>query len=525
MKSTKQKVFSLAVTGICLTSAVFITLLPVTGRSQGTVNTIAKKRPAPVADTTIVRLKASIEANPDDLTAHEAYIKAIGVDSVSLLRQYEQWLDKFPQSATVPFALGEAYSNRESPKARPYLLKAIALDPKLAKAYLMLAIDAERWGDNDGAREYMGKATAADPSDPGYAFYYAMDFEKIDPAKWRTKLFELAQRFPTNERGAQGLYWLAARSTDTAEKIRVYEQLRAAYAPEKFNWSSGGMSGLFDIYLTTAPDKAIALAKSMGTDGGWPQQVELAQNVLRVRRLMDEHKFPDALSLANQIRTPRYSSAVDMIALLKAAIRDGAGLTQQAYDSLVVLFARAPGDELYKGMELYGAKLGKKAAGIDADVWKVRDAATTVAPAFDLRRYTSAGTASLNDYKGKVVLLTFWFPGCGPCRGEFPHFETVLSKFKGKNVDYIGINVDTTQDDYVTPFMKGTQYTFTPLRASNEWAATTYKVRGEPTNFLIDQQGQIVFTNFRASDPHSERSLELMISSLLSHGGSTSKTN
>ncbi len=518
-KSTTHKVCTRAVPGVCLLIAFFILLLPPTGRSQGTVTTVAKKKPAPVADTTIARLKASIEANPDNLSAHEEYIKAIGVDSAILLRQYEKWMDQFPRSATVPYALGEAYSNRESPKAKPYLLKATTLNPKLAKAYLDLAIDAERWGDNDGAREYMGKAAEADPTDPGYAFYYAMDFEKIDPAQWRTKLFELARRFPAHERGAQGLYWLATRSTDTAEKIRVYEQLRTSYPPEKFNWSSSGMSGLFDIYLTTAPEKAAALAQSMGTGGGWPAQTELAQNVIQVRSMLTQHQFSDALTLANKIKASRYSSAADMIALLKAEIRDAAGLSEQAYDSLVAVYAKAPNDAIYNRIEFYGAKLGKKADGIEADIWKVRDGATTTAPPFDLRLYTSAKTASLNDYKGKVVLLTFWFPGCGPCRGEFPHFETVLSKFKGKNVDYIGINVDTTQDDYVLPFMKGTKYTFTPLRASGEWAAATYKVRGEPTNFLIDQQGQIVFTNFRASDPYSERSLELMISSLLTHKG------
>ena len=41
-------------------------------------------------------------------------------------------------------------------------------------------------------------------------------------------------------------------------------------------------------------------------------------------------------------------------------------------------------------------------------------------------------------------------------------------------------------------------------------------MRGEPTNFLIDQNGRIVFTSFRADDPNGgQREVELMVEALL----------
>jgi hypothetical protein len=82
-------------------------------------------------------------------------------------------------------------------------------------------------------------------------------------------------------------------------------------------------------------------------------------------------------------------------------------------------------------------------------------------------------------------------------------------------VVYVGINVTPEQDDYVLPFMEGTKYSFIPLRGNSDWAAKTYKVRGEPTNFLIDGDGQIVFSNFTING-NNERMLELMIGSMLS---------
>jgi thiol-disulfide isomerase/thioredoxin len=113
-----------------------------------------------------------------------------------------------------------------------------------------------------------------------------------------------------------------------------------------------------------------------------------------------------------------------------------------------------------------------------------------------------------------VVLITFWFPGCGPCRAEFPHFENVVKKYNKKELVYLGINVLPNQDDYVLPFMKGTKYSFMPLKATSDWAEKNYGVRGEPTNFLLDKEGNIVFANFR-TDQNNERTLELMINSLL----------
>ncbi|MGZ3929511.1 MAG: TlpA disulfide reductase family protein, partial [Mucilaginibacter sp.] len=124
---------------------------------------------------------------------------------------------------------------------------------------------------------------------------------------------------------------------------------------------------------------------------------------------------------------------------------------------------------------------------------------------------------NLKDLKGKVVLLTFWFPGCGPCRAEFPHFQAVINKFIGKDLVYIGINVSPLQDPYVVPFLQNTKYSFIPLRGTAEFARNNYGVEGEPENFLIDKDGKIIFKNFRI-DNNNHRTLELMISSLLQKG-------
>jgi len=477
----------------------------------------------PRTANTIDSLKKEVERLPDSSMPVKQYMFAMGKSSETALAQVNAWIKQFPRSAAIPYALGEMYYNEESPKATPYLKKVVELQPGNAKVWQMLSIDAERWGNNTASREYMGKAAAAAPSEPSYSFYYAMDFEHVDAAKWHDAIYDLARRFPDSDRGAQGLYWLAARSSNPAERIKVYEQLRTLYPPDKFSWSESGMSGLYDAYLLqNQPQKAQELATAMGTGGGWPDKVALAVNMEKVQELVKQKKYKDAYQLLDKLTTPRYSRLVSQVALLRSTVLDASGDTKAAYDSLVSLEAKTPGDEVKKALATYGSKLGKNSKEIDNDIWAVRGKTIKTAPAFNLGLYTSNKTSSLADYKGKVVLMTFWFPGCGPCRGEFPHFETVLKKFKGKDVVYLGINVFPDQDDYVLPFMEGTKYSFIPLRGNADWAQKTYNVRGEPTNFLIDGDGRIVFSNFMINGDN-EHMLELMISSMLAKGDGTEK--
>ena len=471
----------------------------------------------PVNKKEVKKLAKKVAKSPDSLSYHKEYIKAAGDDprDPSIVAQYEKWSKKFPENANIPFGIATALYHHEFPEAKPWLEKAVAIDPKLAEAYFMLAIDAERWGDEAGAREYMGKASAAAPTDPSYAFYYAMDFEHVDGGKWRSMLYDLAKKFPAHERGAQGLYWLATRSTDEKEKVEVYEKLRQLYAPEKFNWSASGMSQLFDIYLESDPAKARALAQSLSSMNGWPAKDSLAMAVQQVNELIDQKNFTEAYLVLDKVRMPRYSGAAGHIALLKAKIADGAGNTKIAYDSLMVLHASKPSDLFGQAINKYGQKLNKTEKQIEEELWAMREKASTPAPPFELGLYTSDKKVSLEDYKGKVVLLTFWFPGCGPCRGEFPHFEKVLKKFEGKEVVYLAINGIPEQDDYVVPFLQGTKYSFIPLRGNQEWCEKTYKVRGFPSNFLIDGEGRIVYKGFMIHNEEQERMLELMIKSLV----------
>src|SRR5437764_1505959 len=50
-------------------------------------------------------------------------------------------------------------------------------------------------------------------------------------------------------------------------------------------------------------------------------------------------------------------------------------------------------------------------------------------------------TVRLSDYRGKVVLLNFWYTGCAPCREETPALEAAYKKLAPQGLQIIGMNV------------------------------------------------------------------------------------
>jgi len=503
---------------------IFIVFLVVIQITTAFAQNANKKEKAPINADTLAKLKSYVIANPEDLVAHGKFIKYIGADSPELTAQYDIWVKQFSKSSIVPFAIGEALANMESPKAKPWLLKAVAVDPKMAKAYFYLWIDGERWGDFTTSREYLKNAMESDPASADYAFYYRSSFKGSDPIRYRLGMMEMPKLFPGSERGAQSLYWLGLFVKEDKEKLDVYNQLKNNFPPDKSNWSSSGMYDFYYLYLRIAPDKAVDLASYMASvqtresdKKGWNDRVKIAQDMVNVRSLMADKKFADALAVLEASPVERRSGAAEMLILLRAELADATGNTLSAYNKLVNYYAGNPADNIREALDKYTAKLGKCSECLFTDIWKIRDSLAVPATpvSFELEQYFKQGKASLAEFKGKVILLTYWFPGCGPCRGEFPNFQNVVNKFSKDKLVYIGINISPEQDEYVVPFMKSSGYTFIPLKGENDKQGNLV-ARGAPTNYLLDVNGRIIFKNFR-TDANNERTLELMIKETYEH--------
>jgi thiol-disulfide isomerase/thioredoxin len=473
---------------------------------------MVRKGPAPAQEISDAR--AAVLADMDNLKAHRTYIYALNLDNPLLVPQYKAWMKQYPKNITIPLSIGTIFHGAEMPEAKDFLLRAAEIDPQNAKIWYMLSGDAFNSGQTALSTEYMKKATLIDPSDANYAFHYLSTFKAGNANDYKQQVFDFAKRFPTSEQGAQALYWLGEDAKNMNDKISYLEDLRKLYPPKKFNWSSSGMTGLADAYLQTDPEKALVLINEMGDEKDWQMRKQVAESLIKVDKLSQAQNYNDAVTMLNQVQLPRFNYIDEFILLKKASLQQKAGNVKAAYDSLAQKFATSPTDRLYAALELYGKATGKDTEQIATDIETIRYSKAVAAAPFNLGLYSSKDSLSLKKLKGKVVLLTFWFPGCGPCRAEFPDFDAVIKKFKPADVAFIGINVTPEQDPYVLPLMKNGRYSFIPLRGNAEFALKNYQVQGEPENFLIDQDGKIIFKDFRI-DNTNRRTLELMISSLL----------
>jgi peroxiredoxin len=488
-----------------------------------------KKIETPPTPDEIAKMREAIEANPNDLKLHQQYVKAVGIDAPEFKQQYEAWIKKFPQSVTTVFAFAEAYYNKERAEATPYLLKVVEMDPKRGDVYEMLAIDACRWGDYPANARYEKMATEADPTNFTFARHYALALKGRDHGEWKQLCRDVEQRFAGTDNASQALGLIGIFSDDPKEKEAIFLEQMKKYPADKFPSTKNSIAWLASLYIATAPAKSVALYKEMMADPAmekstkdyYQRSLNYAEAFVAGQELINKGQYNEALDALAKVKVGRNDNveATTKLALMKADALDHTGNTAAAYDSLLKGLSLKPSDELLESVKTYGKKLGKSAKEIDADKWKLIDATSKAAPDFDLYAYLQKKNISLADLKGKTVFLTFWFPGCGPCRSEMVHLEPVVKKINDKNFVYIGINGLTEQDPYVESFMKKTGFSFTPLQDIGEKVAKTYGVRGYPTNFIIDQNGKIVYTGFMIGNPKEERMLELMIRSVLDRKG------
>lgn len=105
---------------------------------------------------------------------------------------------------------------------------------------------------------------------------------------------------------------------------------------------------------------------------------------------------------------------------------------------------------------------------------------------------TGGGSVSLNDFKGKFVLLNFWATWCAPCRKEMPSMSNLHSKLNGKGLEVIGVHVGPSLAG-VKKFLGEVPVNFTIL-IDKDMSLAGWGVRGLPMTFLINPDGKLIYS-------------------------------
>ena len=99
-------------------------------------------------------------------------------------------------------------------------------------------------------------------------------------------------------------------------------------------------------------------------------------------------------------------------------------------------------------------------------------------------------TATVQDYRGKVVLVNFWASWCPPCTDELPLLERAQAELEKRGATVLGINTrDTTED--ALEFVDRFGLTFPSLRDGSGDYAEEWGQTGVPESFVLDRQGRV----------------------------------
>lgn len=116
-------------------------------------------------------------------------------------------------------------------------------------------------------------------------------------------------------------------------------------------------------------------------------------------------------------------------------------------------------------------------------------------PAPNFRARALDGTnavRTLDDYRGKVVVLNIWATWCPPCIVEMPSFERLHRQVADTNLRIVAISVDEfVEGDSVLAFARDLGVTFDILHDSTRAIDRAYQITGYPETFVIARDGTI----------------------------------
>ena len=97
---------------------------------------------------------------------------------------------------------------------------------------------------------------------------------------------------------------------------------------------------------------------------------------------------------------------------------------------------------------------------------------------------------TLSSLKGKVILLNFWATWCPPCRGEIPDFIELAGDYKNSGFEIVGVSLDSSPKK-LSKFVKSSGINYPVMLGNKKITAKYGGVRGIPTTFIIDRNGNI----------------------------------
>jgi thiol-disulfide isomerase/thioredoxin len=187
-------------------------------------------------------------------------------------------------------------------------------------------------------------------------------------------------------------------------------------------------------------------------------------------RYFDAHEAYMALYRKAETSGDRAEALLEQARKVLADARDRVRLPEP----VAALEDELKNHDQYAKYQVDGAKRFAKVIGHPAPAWEIKD--------------LNGRTHTLEQYRGKVLVLDFWYRGCGWCMRAMPQVKRVAEHYRGRPVAVFGMNNDQVEDD-AKFVVREMQLDYPVLRSQD--LPGKYGVQGFPTLIIIDQQGKV----------------------------------
>ncbi|MDQ1142417.1 TlpA disulfide reductase family protein [Pedobacter agri] len=459
-----------------------------------------------------------LDLAPTDIEAHYWYLNSMGSNLKGIAEQYNKWMKSFPKEAIIPYQLGHYYIDHNDSLARIFLSRALAINPKIPKAWVDLYSISYFKGD-DNAESILERGIEANPEDSELMFRYAYRSKTNDPKGFLDMMARIAKKKKIDKYNVRALCLLINESTSYNAKVAIYEDIKNNYLTKEPAEASQAMLSYYLLLLDNDIEKTKYLIYSLlemkTRPFDWGKLLFLTNSILSAQQLIVKDKPSEALAILKNIEIPYFlKSPILQVHKLKNTALAKLHGNKLAIDSAIYSFIKHPSKPLYDLILDYRDSSLQDSSAISIYVKEKINQNIRKASVFKLKNYLNNDSLTLDSLRGKVVLLSYWYPQCGPCRAEMPYFEQVLNEYNDRNIQYITINIQPNQAGQVINLRRKEQYTFVPLEE------IPYRNKGNldnmgaaPANFIIDKSGNLVFENFFI-DAHNKDDLRLMLNLL-----------
>lgn len=119
-------------------------------------------------------------------------------------------------------------------------------------------------------------------------------------------------------------------------------------------------------------------------------------------------------------------------------------------------------------------------------------AQTTAAPALTFAT-VEGQKIRLSDLRGKIVLINFWATSCAICLAELPDLIQTYQQYRNRGLEVIAIAMPYDQSDLIKQYVAKHGLPFPVVwDAKGDIGHRFGKIRGTPTTFIVDKNGQVI---------------------------------